>query len=135
MTEIHTMSDANVLRLAELLTSADLAHKPVRVAWDDGLKVKVGEGMWTPILSRPEAEAEPEPAPKSEYDLAKAECRQCGYTTTDGRTIDAWNDYGTTCPNCEFDTGDSVWTNEDGSAFVCHIVNGEMVGEPEPITT
>lgn len=59
MTEIHTLSPANILTLAEMLTRADAAGKGVRVAWDGGLKVKVGEDCWTPLLSRPEQPAAP----------------------------------------------------------------------------
>lgn len=51
---VHTMSEGNVLRLVEMLTAAATSDRGVRVAWESGLKVKVGEGMWTPTLSRPE---------------------------------------------------------------------------------
>ena len=51
---IHTLSEWNVLTLAELLTGADKDKRLVRIAWDGGLKVKVGEGVWSPIMSRPE---------------------------------------------------------------------------------
>lgn len=36
--------------LTDMLTGAYEAYKPVRVQWNRGLMVKVGEGMWTPPL-------------------------------------------------------------------------------------
>jgi len=52
---IHTLSPGVVDRVRTLMTAAIDDGRGVRVAWDGGLKVKVGEGMWSPILSRPEA--------------------------------------------------------------------------------
>ena len=50
---IHVLSEMSVVTLAEMLTRADANGKLVRVAWDGGLKVKVAEDCWTPILSHP----------------------------------------------------------------------------------
>jgi len=44
------------------------------------------------------------------HGIIKAECHACGYTSTSVYTLEAWNDYGPTCPECEFQTGSATWT-------------------------
>jgi len=51
--DIRTLSTAEVIVLEGHLSAAD--GRTVRVVWDDGLKVKVGNGVWTPPLGTPEA--------------------------------------------------------------------------------
>ena len=55
-------------QLAHMFTYA-LGHDTrVRVAWDDGLMVKIGEGMWSAPLGRPEVKS---PADESTPSLVR----------------------------------------------------------------
>ena len=47
---IFELTESDVLHLAEVLTRADLRHRKVRIAFDGGVKIKVGEGMWSAPL-------------------------------------------------------------------------------------
>lgn len=48
--EIRELNGAEIELLHRQLEHAHETGRRVRAAWDDGLKVKVGEGTWTPPL-------------------------------------------------------------------------------------
>lgn len=52
--DIRTLSTDEVSLILEDLWTAANVGRPVRVVWDDGLKVQVGNGVWTPPLGTPE---------------------------------------------------------------------------------
>ena len=52
--QIIELSPSEVTTLMERLSHADLHGDRVRVAFESGLKVKIGEGMWTPPLGKAE---------------------------------------------------------------------------------
>lgn len=50
--DVWLLDAAEVSGLCALLNRAIADHEPVRVAWDDGLKVKAGHGSWSPPLGQ-----------------------------------------------------------------------------------
>lgn len=48
--EIRELNGAEIERLHREFSHAHETGRRVRAAWDDGLKIKVGEGTWTPPL-------------------------------------------------------------------------------------
>lgn len=50
--DVWLLTAADVTDLCNYLKRAIADHEPVRVAWDDGLKVKAGHGIWSLPLGR-----------------------------------------------------------------------------------
>ena len=48
--KILVLNEAEATQVATALTAAVRDGRKVRVAWDDGFKIKVGEGMWSPPM-------------------------------------------------------------------------------------
>lgn len=50
------------------------------------------------------------------HGIVKAECKRCGFTSTNATTLEMWNDGIEGCPGCNELGGDidSVWTLDDG---------------------